>query len=419
MSQLKPQIPEIGSKFLIVEQFKKAAQQYAKAMGFAFRDKYRNNYKITEETQKRKKFTKRQNCSVSLRAVLNENVGVWIVTSYKSQHDHKLLSLLKVYCFQQYQVLNTKQKELVYLMLRSGISTQSIANTVHWKNGVVYTKDIINEYDQIKNTLNKGSNNNTTIRLLKMLKECQYIIWHLLSKDKSIQNLFFTHIEAACQVTMCPEVLIVDAIYKTNLYKLPLINIVGTIYDAFSCSPEVFVSDKDLVLQKATNNVFPIAKKYKDYDKFLLSVQTIAYSEKISEVEKAFDEMKQAITKSKNPIYIQSYLEKWKKDANALKKAIKAASGLEQVFSHINRAFCQHKLQTNDALGLNFISADSFILNNKRFEQLLGKISNKALYKLEEKYESLSDCESKAIFLHKIEALAAEENIIPKAPLRV
>ncbi|CAG8780496.1 7711_t:CDS:2, partial [Racocetra fulgida] len=37
----------------------------------------------------------------------------------------------------------------------------------------------------------------------------------------------------------------------------------------------------------------------------------------------------------------------------------------------------------------------------------------------EDKYKSLSDCGSKATFLDKIKALVAEENIIPKAPLRI
>ncbi|CAG8758805.1 13517_t:CDS:1, partial [Racocetra fulgida] len=42
-----------------------------------------------------------------------------------------------------------------------------------------------------------------------------------------------------------------------------------------------------------------------------------------------------------------------------------AASGLEQVFLHIDCAFCQYKLQINRALGLNIVSANLFIPNNK------------------------------------------------------
>lgn len=112
-------------------------------------------------------------------------------------------------------------------------------------------------------------------------------------------NLFFTHVDAAQQVATCPEVLMVDATYKTNLYKLPLINAVGVsnigrksnvlstfqiamawlaneqedtyawflqtlkeeVYDRFDCSPEVFMSDKDRALCNAAYRVFGDAKK--------------------------------------------------------------------------------------------------------------------------------------------------------------
>ncbi|CAG8854621.1 25534_t:CDS:1, partial [Gigaspora margarita] len=70
---------------------------------------------------------------------------------------------------------------------------------------------------------------------------------------------------------------------------------------------------------------------------------------------------------------------------SGLKKAIEAASSLKQVFSHIDHTFHQHKLQTNGALGLNLVSADPFILNDKRFEQLLGKISKWAIDKIKKR----------------------------------
>ncbi|CAG8833285.1 4275_t:CDS:2, partial [Cetraspora pellucida] len=178
----------ISSKFQTVESFEEAAQQGAKATGFAFSmssskmscdekdgqasyiilqctmgGEYRNNHNIIEETRKSIKFTKHQGCPVALYAVLDEKTGVWI--------------------------LNTKQKELVHMMLKSEAPIQLVADA--------------------------------------MLEERQYIVRHLLSKDSCIKNLFFTHIEAAHRAAIYPKVLIVDSTYKTNLYKLPLINSVG------------------------------------------------------------------------------------------------------------------------------------------------------------------------------------------------
>ncbi|CAG8615169.1 22756_t:CDS:2 [Dentiscutata erythropus] len=441
MSQSQSQIPKVGDKFPTVESFKEAVQQSAKVAGFAFSvssskvsgggkgghtpfvvlqcvmgDKYRNNHQITEETQKRKKSTKRQNCPVSLRAVLNKDTKVWVVTTSKNKHNHELLLPSQVHCFPQHWYLTTEQKKLVHIMLKSGASTQSIADAIHWKNGMIYTKDIMNERDRIKNALNEGTNCNTTMCLLQMLEECQYIVRHVLTKDGYMLNLFFTHNEAA-----------------------------------------LFVSDRALALRKAADRVFPDAKKMVCIWHMLLQNlrTTLAYAEEMCEVEKAFNEVNKAVIKSKDPKYIQDYLEEWKKDAEywmhvftknyphmgiqstqraegshaTLKKAIEAAS-LEQVFLHIDRAFRQRQLRTTGPLGLNIVFADPFICNDLRFELLLGKISKWAIDRikkeiceigenknLDKKYENLNNSGSKATLLHKIEELATEEIPVPKAPL--
>ncbi|CAG8670583.1 1937_t:CDS:2 [Dentiscutata erythropus] len=481
MSQSQPQILEVGDEFLTAENFKEVAQQGAKAAGFAFSvssskisgggkgghtpfitlqctigGTYRNNHKINEETRKRKKLSKRQNCPVVLRAALNENTRTWVVTSSKSVHNHELLIPSQIHCLPQHRHLNTEQKELVHIMLKSGASTRSIADAIYWKQSTVYTKDIINECDRIKNALNEGTNYDTTMRLIKMLEKRQYILCHLLTKDGHMLNLFFTHIEAARQVAICPEVLIIDTIYKTNLYKLPLINAVGI------SNIEVFGLDRALALRKAAD-------------------KKVAHAEETNKVEKAFKEVSQATMKIRDPEYIQNYLEEWKKDAecwmhraershSALKKAIEASSGLEQVFLHIDHAFHQHQLQTNGALGSN-IAIDrikkevceidenknmnnspcncSLRLNyklpchhiipptgpvlltlvHKRWHLKHDSVPSiplslsidmtisKVLYKLEEKYKHLNDSGSKATFLHKLEALVTEEIPVPKAPL--
>ncbi|RIB02278.1 hypothetical protein C2G38_2228256 [Gigaspora rosea] len=147
---------------------------------------------------------------------------------------------------------------------------------------------------------------------------------------------------------------------------------------------EVFVSDRNLALQKAANNVFLAAKKM------------VAYSGKISEVEKVF-------TKG-------SYSE--------LKKAIKAASSLEQVFSYIDRTFCQYKLQTNGALELNIASADPFILNDKRFNNYLKKFLIVYL-RWYLNYVSVPLLSSSSLSVDMTVILAAKENFVPKALLHV
>ncbi|CAG8791507.1 921_t:CDS:2, partial [Dentiscutata erythropus] len=267
----------------------------------------------------------------------------------------------QVHYFYQYRILNPEQKEIVHMMLKSEAPVQ------------------------IKNALNEGSNHDMTIYFIQMLKEHQYVVHHVLSKDGSIEML----------------------------------------------------------------------------DEWVHSTQRAEESH------------------------------------GCLKKAIEAASGLDQVFLHINCAFHQYQLKKNRAFGLNIVSVDPFILNNERFEQLVGKISkwaidrikreiceaeeknsnnvynntcecslklnfklpcrhtipltgpiplsiihsrwllkydsisilsssllpdiaiNKALYMLEEKYRSLNNCRSKAMLLNKINTLIDEKIVTSKALLHI
>ncbi|CAG8497552.1 25207_t:CDS:2 [Cetraspora pellucida] len=430
----QPQVPEIGSKFQIVESFKEAAQQGAKAAGFAFSMLLS---KISrDEKGGQAPYIILQCCPVALYAVLDEKA---------------------IHCLPQHQQLNTEQKELVHMIL----------------------KNIVNERDRIRNALNEGSNNDTTMWLLQMLEERQYIVCHLLSKDGCMKNLFFIYIEAAHCAAICPKVLIVDATYKTNLYKLPLINSVEnkkeyiyewflntlkeTVYDAFFCLPEVFVSDKSQALRNAANKFFDSDD---DYEKLLLSIQKVAYAEEISIVEEAFEKIKQAAMKNRDFNYIQNYFEEWKKDSeywmyvytkhyphmgvqsrNEQKEAIALVGKISRwAIDRIKKEICEAQENydntinsiCNCSLRLNFklpcchiipstgpiplsIIHPRWLLKHDSVPLLPSSLStntafNKALYMLEEKYANLNNSRSKASLLHKIEALIAEEIVIPKAP---
>lgn len=299
-----------------------------------------------------------------------------------------------------------------------------------------------------------------------MLEERGYTV-RKKEKEGYLHHLFFTHKDSATKVMQCPEVLIVDATYKTNVYKMPLINCVGVdnignskslhtfqigmawvsneveetytwfleqlkmvIYDITNTYPEVIMTDKDLALRSAADKVFPGAKKMlciwhmlaqnlrtstqkyfdskDDYDNFAAAVKSYAYATTDALVTEAFDKITITTKKSKNASKIMEYLDTWKSDRScwmqlytqhyphmgihstqrgegshsALKTAIEAASGLEQVFGHIDRAFRLHQLGRNAKVAGNILAADPFIRCSERFQHLLGKISLWAIDKI-------------------------------------
>ncbi|CAG8542967.1 23481_t:CDS:2 [Gigaspora rosea] len=135
-------------------------------------------------------------------------------------------------------------------------------------------------------------------------------------------------------------------------------------------------------------SLLKLARVEKEGCTSFVTLQCVAYSGKISEVEKVFSE------------------------------AIKAASSLEQVFSYIDRTFCQYKLQTNGALELNIASADPFILNDKRFNNYLKKFLIVYL-RWYLNYVSVPLLSSSSLSVDMTVILAAKENFVPKALLHV
>ncbi|CAG8720524.1 10116_t:CDS:2, partial [Dentiscutata heterogama] len=177
------------------------------------------------------KSTKRQNCPVTLYAVLDEKAEAWVVQSSKNQHNHELLS-----------------------------QSQSVADAIYWKHGTVYTKDIVNKRGRIKNALNKGSNCDTTMQLMQMLEERQS-----QALRKAVNIVFSEAKKMVCIWHMLVQNL------RTACRK--------------------FFDNKD------------------DYNKLLLLIQKVAYAEEMSIVEKAFDKVKEATMKSRDPNYILAYFE--------------------------------------------------------------------------------------------------------------
>ncbi|CAG8855080.1 17094_t:CDS:2, partial [Gigaspora margarita] len=136
--------------------------------------------------------------------------------------------------------------------------------------GIICTKDVVNKRARIRYALNEGYNNNSAQKLLKLFEE-----------------------PAKC-VARCPEVLIVDATYKTNIYKFLFVSAIGInnvsnekgtlvsfqiamawmedeteasytwflqtlyteIYNTYGCLPDVFMSDRDQALRNASSKVF-------------------------------------------------------------------------------------------------------------------------------------------------------------------
>jgi len=53
------------------------------------------------------------------------------------------------------------------------------------------------------------------------------IHWHRLKDEDVVRDIFWTHLDVVKLSNVCNLVILIDSIYKTNRYKLPLLDIVG------------------------------------------------------------------------------------------------------------------------------------------------------------------------------------------------
>ncbi|CAG8563470.1 4980_t:CDS:2 [Cetraspora pellucida] len=182
-------------------------------------------------------------------------------------------------------------------------------------------------------------------------------------------------IRYALNEARCPEVLIVDATYKTNIYKFPLVSAIGInnvsnkkealasfqiamawmeneseasytwflqtlcteIYNTYSCLPNIFMSDKDQALRNASSKVFSESNKMlcvwhileqnlkanccklfktnDDYEAFKKEVVGLHFTTVEEQISQSLNSVKKAAEKAYTPEKVESYIQTLMKDS--------------------------------------------------------------------------------------------------------
>ncbi|XP_052724909.1 protein FAR1-RELATED SEQUENCE 5-like isoform X2 [Vigna angularis] len=185
--------------------------------------------------------------------------------------------------------LNTSEKSLLVDMTKSKVTPANILLTLKQNNdrNVTTIKQIYNARHAYKRSL-RGSITELQ-QLMMLLDRDKYIHWSRCADDsKVVTDLFWTHPDAVKLLNSFNVVFMMDYTYKTNRYRLPLLEIVGmtstglTFSAAFAFlsterqsnftwaleklkglfltsegGPKVIVTDRDLALMNAISSVFP------------------------------------------------------------------------------------------------------------------------------------------------------------------
>ena len=201
-------------------------------------------------------------------------------------HNHELAKSLVGHPYASR--LTKAKKTLIADMTKSMVKPRNILLTLkeHNANSCTTIKQIYNARSAYRSSI-RGSDTEMQ-HLMKLLEWDQYIHWHRLKDEDVVRDIFWCHPDAVKLVNACNLMFLIDSTYKTNTYRLPLLDFVGmtptgmTFYAGFvnlegerlnnvvwalerfqgiflrcDALPGVIVTDRDLTLMNVVKSVFP------------------------------------------------------------------------------------------------------------------------------------------------------------------
>ncbi|XP_028124692.1 PKS-NRPS hybrid synthetase CHGG_01239-like [Camellia sinensis] len=240
---------------------------------------YRNKSHVPMEHRQRQMATHLINCPFEIQSK-RQSDGFWVLEVKNSSHNHKPSSDMSghPYC----RRLSREGVLSIEEMTRSGIPSPQILSSLRQKNPKLQavSRTIYN----MKAKLHKDNLAGRTIiqALFEELRQGDLTFNVAHNQDGHLTHLFFAHPSSIMLTRNYSNVFVMDCTYKTNKYKMPLLDIIGVssfnILDKegeedyvwalqmFSKilgpigHPSVIVSDRELALMNAIQVVFPTTK---------------------------------------------------------------------------------------------------------------------------------------------------------------
>ncbi|KAH1262422.1 Protein FAR1-RELATED SEQUENCE 5 [Glycine max] len=230
--------------------------------------------------------TRKCGCPFNLRCKPVVGGEGWMVKLICGVHNHELAkSFVGHPCAGR---LTKAKKTLIVDMKKSMVKPRNILLTLkeHNVNSCTTIKQIYNARSALCSSI-RGSDLEMQ-HLMKLLERDQYIHWHKIKDEDVVCDIFWCYLDAVKLVNACNLVFLIDNTYKTNRYRLPLLDFVGVTQTGMTFSvgfayvegervnnlvwalqqfqglflkrdalPGVIVTDRDQALMNAEKDVFP------------------------------------------------------------------------------------------------------------------------------------------------------------------
>jgi hypothetical protein len=166
------------------------------------------------------------NCPFKVRTYFLSS-GEWTVSVIDGTHNHIMANRLEGHKYAKQLI--PEKVALVREMSKNNAPPRNISSTIRNKNSTSATtiKHIYNAHQRVR----KADRRERTEmqQLFKCLSDGKYTCnTRLLSDNQTISHIFFSHPELIKLFKLFPIVILMDSTYKTNKYKFPLLEFVGT-----------------------------------------------------------------------------------------------------------------------------------------------------------------------------------------------
>jgi len=178
-----------------------------------------------KEFVKRDTGTRKCGCPFKIREKPVHGGEGWTVKLICGIHNHELEKTLVGHPYAGR--LTDDEKNIIADMTKSNVKPRNILLTLkeHNANSCTTIKQIYNARSAYRSSI-RGDDTEMQ-HLMRLLERDQYIHWHRLKDQDVVRDLFWCHPDAVKLCNTCHLVFFIDSTYKTNRYRLPLLDFVG------------------------------------------------------------------------------------------------------------------------------------------------------------------------------------------------
>ncbi|XP_024965942.1 protein FAR1-RELATED SEQUENCE 5-like [Cynara cardunculus var. scolymus] len=168
--------------------------------------------------------TRKTNCPFCL---VGKHLGndCWTLTAKCEAHNHDFALHLEGHAYAR-RVSET-QARLVEDLSANNVKPRDILSTIkqQYPDNVFIKKTIYNQCQKLRLKKNAGRTPMQVVMLF--LQDEGYVYYRANDSTNKLEDLFFAHHRSLKIWHAFPHVLLMDATYKTNMFKMPLLEIVG------------------------------------------------------------------------------------------------------------------------------------------------------------------------------------------------